>query len=421
MKNYDLIVVGGGLTGVAAAVAAAKEGSSVLILESAGFLGGAASTMLVYPFMPNSTLVTNESGEKKMVELSRGVYGEIAPKLLKPGYNTSLIDEDLKVLLDNMTQEHGVDVLFHANLAAVKKESNHIISVSVTTKAGILEFYGRYFIDATGDADLSAMAKVPTQLGRAKDNLCQPMTLCFRVANIDTDKFWMNAKTMQDLYQEWVANGKITNPRENILAFGYPIDGMIHFNTTRIVKLNPVDPFDLTKAEMEARRQVVELMNFFREANLPGFEKAQLVYTAPSIGVRESRMLIGDYVLTGKDLVDCTKFEDAIAAGNYDIDIHNPEGTGTSHYYFPQGQWYTIPYRSLTPKSADAENLLVGGRCISADHEAQASIRIMPICCTTGEAAGIAAAIAAKENIAVQKVNIETLQTTIINHGGFIG
>ena len=172
---------------------------------------------------------------------------------------------------------------------------------------------------------------------------------------------------------------------------------------------------------MEARRQVRELLEFFRVNNLAGMENAKLVYTAPSIGVRESRMLDGEYVLTGKDLVDCLKFDDAIAAGNYDIDIHNPEGTGTSHYYFPNGTWYTIPYRSLIPKEADADNLLVGGRCISVDHEAQASVRIIPICTTTGEAAGVGAAVANRMGTTVQAADVKEIQRILVESNAYIG
>jgi hypothetical protein len=265
------------------------------------------------------------------------------------------------------------------------------------------------------------MAKIPTTLGREPDHLCQPMTLCFRVANVDKKKFFENRPLWVRLHKEWKEAGRFTNPREDILVFDYPIDGMLHFNTTRVVRRNPVDPFDVTKAEMEARRQVQELLNFFRANNMPGMENARLVYTAPSIGVRESRMLVGDYVLTGRDLVACVKFPDAVAAGNYDIDIHNPEGSGTSHYYFPAGTWYTIPYRSLIPKREDCGNLLVGGRCISCDHEAQASIRIIPICTTTGEAAGIGASVALDGNGTVQDADVARIQEIIGETGGYTG
>ena len=363
---------------------------------------------------------TRDDGEggKKRHDLSRGLYTVYHDELMARG---GFIDETLKVILDEHMTAAGVSVLFHATLCGVEKDGAHIKSVSVATKAGILTFEGKMFIDCTGDADLCTMAGMPMMLGREQDHLCQPMTLCFRVCNVDKKAFFAARDTWQTKYLEWQAAGKITNPRENILVFDHPIEGVLHFNTTRIVKHNPVNPFDVTKAEMEARRQVIELMNFFREENIPGMENARLVYTAPSIGVRESRMLIGDYMLTGKDLVACEKFDDAIAAGNYDIDIHNPEGSGTSHYYFPDGQWYTIPYRSLIPRAEDCDNLLVGGRCISCDHEAQASIRIMPICATTGEAAGIGASVAIDGGTSVQNADIAKIQAILTETGAYTG
>ena len=417
-NTYDIIVLGGGFTGCAAALAASRQGKKVLLLEASGFLGGAASNCLIYPFMCYWTSIKKEDGTKARHLLSRGIFGEIVAELNARG---GFEDETLKVILDEMMVSAGVQVLFHSTLCGVEKNGTHIENVSVATKAGVLTFHGKMFIDCTGDADLCVTAGVPTKLGREKDDLCQPMTLCFRVANVDKKTFFENHDLWQRLYKEQLEQGKFSNPRENILVFNHPIEGVLHFNTTRVVKHNPVDPFDVTKAEMEARRQVIEIMNFFRDNQIPGMEHARLVYTAPSIGVRESRMLIGEYVLTGDDLVACTKFEDAIAAGNYDIDIHNPEGTGTSHYYFPEGTWYTIPYRSLIPKSNDADNLLVGGRCISANHEAQASIRIMPICATTGEAAGVGACVTIDGDTSVQNADTKKIQEILTASGAYTG
>ena len=161
-----------------------------------------------------------------------------------------------------------------------------------------------------------------------------------------------------------------------------------------------------------------ELFRFMKE-NIPGFENSEIAFSAPSIGVRESRMIDGLHVLTAEELKDCTIFPDAIAAGNYDIDIHNPEGSGTSHYYFPAGSYYTIPYRSLVPQGTD--NLLVAGRCLSATHEAQASIRIMPICASTGEAAGVGAAVSHKSGTAVSEADIAEIQRILRKNGAFIG
>ena len=423
-NKYDVVVLGGGFTGCAAALAAARQGQRVLLLEASGFLGGAASNCLIFPLMPYATSVKDADGNSKIHYLSRGILAELVRDLQETGDirgDSGFLDEAVKLLLDRKMIEAGVQVLFHATLCGVEKDGNHIRSVSVVTKAGVLVFFGKMFIDCTGDADLCAMGGIPTVLGREPDHLCQPMTLCFRVANVDKQAFYANRSEMNRLHKEWLDAGRFTNPRENILVFDYPIEGVLHFNTTRVVKHNPVDPFDVTRAEMEARRQVQELLDFFRVNHLPGMENAKLIYTAPSIGVRESRMLDGAYVLTGHDLVDCVKFDDAVAAGNYEIDIHNPEGTGTSHYYFPAGTWYTIPYRSLIPKEADADNLLVGGRCISADHEAQASVRSILICTTTGEAAGVGAAVANRLGTTVQNADVKEIQRILVESGAYIG
>lgn len=212
--------------------------------------------------------------------------------------------------------------------------------------------------------------------------------------------------------------GEFINPRENLLFFKTPVESELHFNTTRVVKLNPTDPWDYTKAEMIARKQVYETFAFLKKYG-KGFENSFLMTTASEIGVRESRMIVGDYVLTETDCLNLTKFDDAIVACNYMIDIHNPEGTGTYRHYFPKGEFYTIPYRSLIPQGV--ENLLVAGRCISSDHSAQASYRIMPIVACLGEAAGTAVGLAVKNKLGVREIDVKELQNTLKQNGAFIG
>ena len=274
------------------------------------------------------------------------------------------------------------------------------------------------FIDATGDAQLAFLSDVPTVLGREPDHLCQPMTLCFRVGNVDVDKFFESRPIWGEIHAQSLKNGEFINPRENVLVFKTPIENVLHFNTTRVVKMNPTDAEDVTKAEIIARKQVYEIYDFLK-AHADGLENSFLMMTASEIGVRESRMIIGEHVLTESECKDCTKFEDAIAACNYDIDIHNPEGSGTSHYYFGEGEYYTIPYRCLVPKGA--ENMLVAGRCISSDHGAQASYRIMPVVCCIGEAAGVAAGLAIKNKTDVRVVDVKELQYVLKKNGAFIG
>jgi len=415
--QWDALVVGGGLTGVAAAVAARRQGLEVLLLEKAGFLGGAPGTMLINPFMPYSTTVDGQR-----FALSRGFFAELQELLREVGGyqgpgREDIHEEYLKLALDRLVVREGVRVLFHATLCGVEKSGETIVALQAATKAGTLRFTARRYLDCTGDADLAVLAGCPYQLGRG-DGLCQPMTLCFRIGNVDIPVFRENRQLMQDRYKQLKAEGKIKNPRENVLVFNTLVDGMLHFNTTRVVRHNPVDPLDVTRAEMAAREQMFEICHFLRE-QVPGFEHSQLVYSAGEIGVRESRKIVGEYVLTQEDLVACTKFPDRIAAGNYDIDIHNPEGSGTSHYYFAPGTWYTIPYRSLLPLKAG--NLLVAGRCISATHEAQASIRILPIVATLGQAACVAAAVSLRAGVAPREADVAEIQRILTREGAFIG
>lgn len=416
---YDLIVVGGGLTGVAAAVAAKREGvEKVLLIEKSGFLCGAPGTNYVNPFMPYQ--LKQEDGTRDW--LSRGMFKEIMERLrAKNGiahdfWSPVFNEEILKIVMDDLTDDYGVEVLFHAKLIDAQCGDGKVTSVTVAGKSGLLKLEAKYFIDATGDADLSAFAGFPYHVGR-EDGLCQPMTLCFRIGNIDQEKFDQDERRRaQDLYKQYQAEGKITNPRENILIFRHAMPDVLHFNTTRVIKHNPVDMWDLSKAEKIARKQMYEMYTFLKE-NIKGFEDSVLMSSAPAIGVRESRMIDGEYTLKVEDLTSFTKFEDGIAACNYDIDIHSPDGSGTSHWYFPDGTYYTIPYRCLIPK--DSKNLLTAGRCISSTHEAQASFRIMPVCATIGEAAGLAIGLAVKENQNVKDVNTDVLRAKLKENGAF--
>lgn len=417
--KYNLIVVGGGLSGVAAAVSAAREGLKVMLVEKSGCLGGAISNNLVYPFMPYWTKQKdgNDVGRKY---LSQGIFKEM--KVRHDRYVDDCKDHEFnseyfKIVLDDMTAEADVDVLFHAVVYDVKTDNRKISSVEITAKAQKITVEADFFIDATGDGDLFYLAGCDYQLGRESDSLCQPMTTCFRMSGVDLDLFTEERPRLQELYKEKQAKGEITNPRENILVFFGVGEDVLHFNSTRVVMLDPTNPFDVSKAEVVARKQIHELIGFLKE-NSNAFNESALISVAVNIGVRESRKLKGVHILTGDELINCTRFEDSIALGNYDIDIHSPTGTGTSHRYFGDGEFYTIPYRSLLPKEYD--NLLVAGRSISATHEAQASVRIMPICCCLGEAAGTAIAIVHNTNKNVHTVDIKALQKTLTENGAVL-
>ena len=415
MKKYDLAVIGGGFAGVAAALAAARGGAKVLIVEKSNCLGGAAVNCLVNPFMRYWTEM-----DGKRVDLSAGIFKEIHDRLEHHNAMSkeSFLEEELKYILNEMVAEANIDLLFHAYIFKVEKCDEHIASIVVATKGGEMHVEANYFIDATGDAQLAYLAGCPTVLGRESDHLCQPMTLCFRVGNVEVEKFYASSKKLKIAHAQSLAAGELINPREDILVITTPIHNVLHFNPTRVVRKNPTSPVEVTEAEVLARQQVYEIYEFMKK-HADGLENSFLMMTAAEIGVRESRMIVGDYVLTEQDCRNCLKFDDGIAACNYDIDIHNPEGTGTSHYYFPTGEYYTIPYRSLIPKSA--ENLLVAGRCISSDHGAQASYRIMPVVCCIGEAAGSAVGLAVKQNCTVREIDVKELQNELKRNGAYIG
>ena len=416
MRKYELVVVGGGFAGVAAAIAAARAGVDVLLVDKSNCLGGAAVTCLVSPFMPYSTVIDGER-----VDLSAGIFTEIIRRMEERHAmegDRHFLEEELKFVLNDMVLEAGVRLLFHAYIFKAEKQEGRVTSISVATKSGEVKIEADYFIDATGDAQLAYLAGCPTTLGREPDHLCQPMTLCFRVGNVDRERFFASRPRWERIHAEKLASGQLINPRENILVFHTPIPNVLHFNTTRVVKKNPTCPEDVTEAEVLARQQVQEVYDLLKE-HADGLENSYLMMTAAEIGVRESRMIVGDYVLTEDECKNCTRFEDAIAASNYEIDIHNPEGTGTSHYFFKPGEYYTIPYRCLIPR--EATNLLVAGRCISSDHGAQASYRIMPNVCTLGEAAGSAMGLAVKQGKQVRDIDVGELQAELKRNGAFIG
>ncbi len=416
MKKYDVAVIGGGFAGISAALAASRAGAKVILVEKSGCLGGAATNCLVNPFM---RYWTSDSDGNKLY-LSRGIFAEIRDGLAERGGMKweSFLEEELKLLLMDMAEEAGVELLFHTYVFEVCREGERVRSVLLATRQGKLEVEADCFVDATGDAQLAYLADCPTILGREPDSLCQPMTLCFRVGNVDVERFYECRPQLQEQYRQSLEAGELMNPREDILVFRTPIPNVLHFNTTRVVKKNPTDALDYSRAEVLARKQVREIYEFMKKHGA-GLENSFLMSTAAEIGVRESRMIVGDYVLTERDCRDFKLFYDAIAACNYDIDIHNPEGSGTSHYYFPEGKYYTIPYRSLIPQGA--ENMLVAGRCISSEHGAQASYRIMPTVCCIGEAAGVAAALSLDVNACVRSVDVSRLQEILRQNGAFLG
>jgi hypothetical protein len=415
VTNYDVIVVGGGPSGIAAALASARIGAKTLLVERYGFLGGAGTAMMVNPWMSYWAGVgKNRDGQDQLIfgvleELingmkAMGAYGT-------PMAKTAFDPEALKVVAERLCLDAGVTLLYHSFLGSVQtnEEGTVIQSITIANKAGLVPFTASVYIDTTGDADLSAMAGAYVEKGRAVDSLSQPMTLNFRMANVDIERMPDRAEITR-LFLEAKERGEVNCPRENVLYFHTTQTGVIHFNTTRIILKDATDPWQLTEAEIEGRRQVQELARFLIK-DVPGFEHAYLQTTAPQIGVRESRRVVGEHMLTAEELMTPSRFDDAIARAAYPIDIHNPSGEGTIIQRLKPGDWYEIPFRCLIPKKI--ENLLIGGRPISATHEAHSAIRVQPIAMAIGQAAGTAAALCVKERVAPRQVNVRSVQESL--------
>ena len=405
MKKYDLIVAGGGLAGTFASVAAARRGVKTLLLERSGALGGAANVNYVLPFMPYK--MTRKNGER--VLLNRGLFAEMLERLKNSGGDGAgelyFNEEILKTVLDDMTDLPNLDVLFHSTVTDASTDGRKVRSVEYVNVNGKNTVCADCFIDATGDAYLARAANCDFDIGREDDWKCQPMTLCFRMNNVDVGLFFKELRELDALWARKRKAGELLNPRENLLPFRHTCPGVLHLNSTRVL-LSPTDPEERSRAERIARKQMIELFRFLKE-NSVACKDAALLSSAYEIGVRESYRLDGEYRITARDLIECRKFDDAVAAGNYEIDIHSPDGGGTRIVPIPSGEFYTVPFRACIPKKYD--NLLVAGRCICSTHEAQAAYRIMPICACMGQGVGIAAALMLESKTAARDLSADTL------------
>ncbi len=406
-KAYDVIVVGGGPGGVSAAVAAARNGMSVLLIERYGFAGGMATAGLVNPFM------YYRSRTDSSYYLPSPVFMEIVKNLSDNGAADKeghvFDDEILKILLDKLLLGAGVEVLYHTLLTGVVSEKGTVSKITVACKEGMKEFKAKIFIDATGDGDLAEFAGFETQKGRKEDGACQPMTLCFRLGGVKAENWETLRKELNEIFKEGKAKGEISDPREDVLIFRTLRPDVVHFNTTRVIAKDGTNSKQLGEAEITARNQVWELFNVFKS-------KSQLcrdsfiLKIAAQIGVRETRRVMGAYVLDADDVIKAKTFDDGIARSSYPIDIHNPSGSGTIIKQI-EGGYYEIPYRCIVPKGS--KNLLMACRAISSTHEAHSSLRVMPVVASIGEAAGLAAVEAVKRKISVSKVDGAKLKKNI--------
>lgn len=451
--SYDVVVCGGGPSGCVAAMAAARLGAKTLVVEQYGFLGGALTGQGVHPMM------TFHAGERQVIQ---GIPDQVVQRLVEAGaspghiadtigYASSVTPfdaEGLKVVLEEMLAEDGVEVLYHAMLADAEMRGEEIRRILVCTKGGLQCIEGKVFVEATGDGDLMAYAGVDFVKGRGKDGAVQPMTTNFRVGNVDIDRireymldnpeeFYMgDVRSVREsprlsvsgfygLVQKGREAGDFPTDRKGILFFETNSLGEVNVNTTHIFGKDATDPRQFSQAEREGRQQARVVFAFLRKW-IPGFENAVYLSTGFQIGVRESRRLKGCYTLTQSDLIEDRPFEDGIVLAGYPVDIHPPTpedakaalGAAQEGHSIAQGNVYRIPYRSLiSPKAA---NLIVTGRCLSAEHEALGAIRVTPIAMAIGQGAGSAAAMAAKEGCSLHDIDIEELKGILREHGAVV-
>lgn len=420
-SQNDVVIVGGGTAGVSAAVAAGRNGVDTILIERYGFLGGAMTAGLVNPFATSGSYAGKE-------QIIHGIFQEMIDRLkYMNGYDekTSAFDvEIMKIVADQMVMEAGVNLMLHTFAIDSIMCGNTVRGVEVYNKSGRQAVLGKVMVDATGDGDLAFMAGAPYEKGRKKDGLTQPMTLNFKMGGVDVEKM-PSIHEMNRLFLGAKAEGEVKCPMDILGMYNSfrRQQGEVHFNTTRVIKVDGTKAEDLTYAEVEARRQMVEIVNFLKE-KVSGFENAYLLISGTQIGIRETRRIIGKYVLTGQDVVEARKFKDVVARGSYKIDLHNPIGgcvekNPLAGKRLPPGESYDIPYRSLVPQEVDG--LLVAGRCISATHEAQGSMRVIPIVVAVGQAAGTAAALAAKHDVPPRELDISLLQKTLREQGANLG
>lgn len=415
--RVDVVVAGGGLGGVVAAIAASEAGARTLLIESQPFLGGNAVTGI-----PLSSFRQHGGGELVI----KGIPLRLLTRLAEGGAVGGdphrddwlpVNPEALQLQLMMMLAEAGVRVLCHARVISVERRGRRIVGLGVVNHSGSVELMqASQFVDATGDAQLSYLAGLTTPMGRQRDGKTQNMTLMFSVAGVSEDRVASNEE-LQSLWREYSAEAILRNERQDP---GYTVipgkPGWRSFNATRIVVSKGVDSWQLTEAEFEGRRQVDEFVHQFLKPMVPGFDQAYLAQIAARVGVRETRRISGVYTVQTQDLLSGRVFDDTVGCSSGSIEVHEPDRPAARWQTVRAGGFYTIPYRSLTAR--EVTNLFAAGRCVSASHEALSALRVLATAMVSGQAAGTAAALNARTDGDSHFLDIDALQQHLRMEGG---
>lgn len=423
LLKTDVLVIGGGSAGATAAIAAAQEGARVTLIERYGFMGG-TSTAVLDTFCGFYVYSAEGPGRK--------VVGGIPDRVLEALFarNKAIIRSStywragnvitycphtLKTVWDRLAQESGAKLLFHTCVIDTVIENGRVTGVIAASKGGLMQIDANLVIDASGDADVAFRAGVRCDI--PQDQPVQALTTTFRLANVDVERALQTSETaLHQLMAQAIESGVYDLPRAGGGLYPTPLPGVIATNISRVSEVDPTDTEQLTQAEIEGRRQAMEYARFLCE-QVPGYENAYLAGVSTQIGIRESRRIYGEYRLTRQDVLEARRFDDAIAQCGWPFEDHGV-GDVTHLEYLSEGQTYDIPFRCLVPQQVDG--LLVAGRCLSADHDAHASVRVMAQCMAMGQAAGIAAAIAVRRGIGVREVPIAQLQARLRDIGAVI-
>lgn len=423
LGEYDVLVAGGGPAGVCAGLAAARRGMKTLLVEQFNCLGGMATAGL-----HQKIAVFQGAGGRP--DIAGGIPREIAERASEdhlahlPGRDLFVEVEEFKYLLDRMAEEAGLEVLFYTRCMDVLADDDGPNGVVLSNKSGRFAALAKRIVDCTGDGDVAFRAGCRMMHGRPEDRRMQPCTLMYRVAGVDwqrTREYMQDDPKLEDFCRRANEQGLMGGWQSRLMGFWWipARPDQVGVNFTHM-HLDGSSAFDMSRASIEGRKQVREAVNAMREL-LPGFEESYLLDTASYVGVRETRRIWGEYVLTEEDIRSQRIFEDSIGLGSAFVDIHNVEGPGLDRragFRLPEGGYYSIPYRTLVPEEVD--NLLVAGRCHSATHEAAGSTRWMTQCMIMGQAAGTAAVLSIEAEQTPRGLSAAGLQEELRSDGAIL-
>ncbi len=438
--EVDVLVVGGGPSGITAAQAAAEDGLRVALIESRSFVGGNMTIGLpILGFLGQKGNQIIKGLPQKLIDRLKLVNAASEHRPCPLHMSLTLVEQEaVKTVALQMLVESNVHVMFYTFCAGVVMEGDDLKGVIIESKAGREVILSKVVIDCTGDADVAYRAGVPCEYGNEHGGV-QPPTLMFCLGGVDTEKLRLSIAEEPRTYltdfipaeyfgqnNQFVLvgmRGQIKKAHEAGLEI--PVErtilitglrkGEVWVNMTRVNGVNGTDPESLTQGEIEGRHQIADIQRYLIEY-VPGFEQAYFLKTAPFLGIRETRRIKGHYTMTREDIMSCRKFDDAVAVASYPLDIHHPQGGGCTLEWC--GDCYDIPYGSLIPQKVN--HLIVAGRCVSATHEAMSAIRVMAPCMAMGEAAGRAAKMAVRQGVLPSEVNVKELQRELLEHGAYL-